>query len=461
MSSARRFVVPLVFTAFVSGCGGGGGDATSTGAVATEAPVFPLRAAYQSAVSAGAIDNFNLSGTCTGTATSTSSPTSVATFEGVTGFSSAQTVTVRFNACPLPNSSISGTAYYDGSYSPIGASFPGMVYQKFIALPSGIPATAKVGDSSDYVTQIRYSDSTKTAVMGRTVQSYVVEADSTAQTAVANLITKEYDPSGALVLTQQARYRIDALGAAVLLTIDQSGANSLHLVWTRVSSGVGGLAYTPVPSNPPVAKPVATALTSAGTEVLLLGDDSSDADGDALTYSWTLTSKPNGSATSLSSSTGMRSSIIVDAPGIYVATLTVNDGKLSSAPVSVTVTATDPCCLLEREPNDSALNGNIRPLGVINSGGLASPTDVDWYYVSVNHVGMIQVSFDLATNSGVWNVSVRDPNGNVLSTRNIAPPGLTYEVPLVSPGVMSVVVQPTSVSQYSASLYRVRLYLKP
>jgi hypothetical protein len=127
----------------------------------------------------------------------------------------------------------------------------------------------------------------------------------------------------------------------------------------------------------------------------------------------------------------------------------------------VTVTATDPCCLLEREPNDSALNGNIRPLGVINSGGLASPTDVDWYYVSVNHVGMIQVSFDLATNSGVWNVSVRDPNGNVLSTRNIAHPGLTYEVPLVSPGVMSVVVQPTSVSQYSASLYRVRLYLKP
>ena len=42
-----------------------------------------------------------------------------------------------------------------------------------------------------------------------------------------------------------------------MLTIDQSGANSLHLVWTRVSSGVGGLAYTPVPSNSPVAKPVA------------------------------------------------------------------------------------------------------------------------------------------------------------------------------------------------------------
>jgi hypothetical protein len=74
---------------------------------------------------------------------------------------------------------------------------------------------------------------------------------------------------------------------------------------------------------------------------------------------------------------------------------------------------------------------------------------------------MVQVSFDLATNSGVWNVSVRDPSGNVLSTRNIAPPGLTYEVPLVNPGVMSVIVQPTSVAQYSASLYRVRLYLKP
>jgi PKD repeat protein len=79
---------------------------------------------------------------------------------------------------------------------------------------------------------------------------------------------------------------------------------------------------------------------STGALVTLDGTGSTDADGDTLTYSWTLQSTPAGSASVLSSATAEKPTFTPDKAGSYVAKLTVSDGKASDeATVTITVTA--------------------------------------------------------------------------------------------------------------------------
>lgn len=91
-------------------------------------------------------------------------------------------------------------------------------------------------------------------------------------------------------------------------------------------------------------KPVANAgqnqAVAVGQTVFLSGSGSSDANGDTLTYSWSMTSRPASSLAELANTTGMDTSFIADMPGIYVVSLVVNDGFVDSDPASVTITAT-------------------------------------------------------------------------------------------------------------------------
>jgi len=66
--------------------------------------------------------------------------------------------------------------------------------------------------------------------------------------------------------------------------------------------------------------------------------DSYDADGDGLTYEWTLISKPEGSATELSFS-GDAATIKCDVEGEYKVQLVVNDSLDKSEPATAIVTA--------------------------------------------------------------------------------------------------------------------------
>ena len=74
-----------------------------------------------------------------------------------------------------------------------------------------------------------------------------------------------------------------------------------------------------------------------GSPIELNGGASSDANGDLLTYSWSLTSKPSGSAAALSSLTNVKSTFTVDRAGTYTSELIVNDGRLDSAPNTVNI----------------------------------------------------------------------------------------------------------------------------
>src|SRR4030095_784098 len=70
------------------------------------------------------------------------------------------------------------------------------------------------------------------------------------------------------------------------------------------------------------------------------GSGSSDPDGDALTFAWTLTSAPTGSGATLMNINGASATLTPDLPGTYVVSLVVSDSLASSVADTVVVTAT-------------------------------------------------------------------------------------------------------------------------
>jgi len=132
-------------------------------------------------------------------------------------------------------------------------------------------------------------------------------------------------------------------------------ASVLSAVLLAGCGGGGGSGSAPAPAPAPVAQAPAPAQVPAnkapvgdagsarvarvGTAIQLDGSASQDADGDTLSYAWTLTSKPAASNVSLTDSTSAKPGLTPDVPGTYVATLVVSDGKAAGQAVTVKVLA--------------------------------------------------------------------------------------------------------------------------
>ena len=105
------------------------------------------------------------------------------------------------------------------------------------------------------------------------------------------------------------------------------------------SGGGGGGGGTT--NTAPVANAGVDQTAGIGLEVSLDGTSSSDANGDSLTYSWTIDTAPAGSAAALSSTTASSIQITPDQLGDYVIGLVVNDGTANSSVDQVTITVVD------------------------------------------------------------------------------------------------------------------------
>lgn len=93
------------------------------------------------------------------------------------------------------------------------------------------------------------------------------------------------------------------------------------------------------PNLPPTASAGSNRTVLVGDVVALDGSASADSEAGALTYAWTLSSKPTGSAATLGNAATAAPQLTPDVAGDYVVSLVVGDGKATSPAASVTVTA--------------------------------------------------------------------------------------------------------------------------
>ncbi|HEY1239103.1 MAG TPA: PKD domain-containing protein, partial [Bryobacteraceae bacterium] len=124
--------------------------------------------------------------------------------------------------------------------------------------------------------------------------------------------------------------------------VDKAGSYIVQLI---VNDGtvdsLSSTATITTNNTPPVANAGNNQTVAVGSLVQLNGANSSDADGDPLTYHWVLITFPANTSARLSSLTVVNPTFTVDLPGTYVAQLTVNDGKIDSTPATVSITTSN------------------------------------------------------------------------------------------------------------------------
>ncbi|MCR4321626.1 MAG: PKD domain-containing protein, partial [Candidatus Brocadiaceae bacterium] len=134
----------------------------------------------------------------------------------------------------------------------------------------------------------------------------------------------------------------DTTSANPTFTVDKAGTYVASLI---VNDGTVNSAPDTITISTINVAPVANAgndqTVPEESTVTLDGSGSSDADGNALTYSWAFTTKPTESMAILSGTTTMNPTFTADEEGTYVVSLIVNDGTVNSSPDTVTITANE------------------------------------------------------------------------------------------------------------------------
>jgi mono/diheme cytochrome c family protein len=128
----------------------------------------------------------------------------------------------------------------------------------------------------------------------------------------------------------------DLAGTYILnLVVNDGLVNSISDTMTVTASDI------PPSNTAPVADAGNNQNVATGDTVTLDGSNSSDADSDLLTYTWSITASPNGSSAALSDATAAGPTFAADLAGTYTVELVVNDGTVNSNTDVVTITAAD------------------------------------------------------------------------------------------------------------------------
>ena len=169
-------------------------------------------------------------------------------------------------------------------------------------------------------------------------------------------------------------------------TVDRDGS---YVVQLFVNDGTVSSAPNTVNISTVNVAPVANAGPDQGGKALgslvtLDGSASSDANGDPLTYSWSLTTKPAGSAAVLANPTSVSPTFTVDRAGTYTAQLIVHDGTVSSAPDSAIISTSNVAPVANAGPDQA---GKLPGAPITLNGSLSSDANGDsltysWTFVS-------------------------------------------------------------------------------
>ena len=144
------------------------------------------------------------------------------------------------------------------------------------------------------------------------------------------LQSKPINSSAAISSLASAKptFKADLAGTYVAILVVSDGKASSEIAVVSVLASVANSA--------PVAKAGTHQNVVVGTTVTLDGTASSDANGDTLTYKWSLLYKPTNSLASLASASCSKPTFTADTVGTYVVSLVVNDGQVDSGAVSST-----------------------------------------------------------------------------------------------------------------------------
>ncbi len=167
--------------------------------------------------------------------------------------------------------------------------------------------------------------------------------------------------------------------------LDVAGSYTVELVVHdgTVSSAPDAVTIT-TSNSPPVAEAGMDQTVAVGAAAQLDGSGSSDVDGDPLTYSWSITSAPAGSAAALDDTTSVTPTFMVDLPGTYIVQLVVDDGTVASAPDTVSITTTNSPPVAEAGPvQNVAVGATVQLDGSGSSDVDGDPLTYSWSFTSV------------------------------------------------------------------------------
>ena len=172
-----------------------------------------------------------------------------------------------------------------------------------------------------------------------------------------NLLSRPADSLAELVGTDTA---------APSLATDEAGDYVVELVVNdgTIDSEPDEVTITAT-NTPPTADAGGDQTVLVREQANLDGGKSSDPDGDPISYSWNIVSRPDGSTATLSGANSSTSSLVPDVAGGYLVQPVVDDGTVSSSPGVVTVTAITPGQAIQELA--SLVNSLGLPKKVLNS----------------------------------------------------------------------------------------------
>lgn len=197
----------------------------------------------------------------------------------------------------------------------------------------------------------------------------------------------------------------------------------LILLLTAILTACGGGSSSSSMSSTANSAPVANAGLDQNLPttylVQLNGSSSTDANGDSLSYNWSITSKPAGSTASLSSASAVNPTFTADVDGSYVVQLIVNDGTVNSVTDTVTITAT-------------SLTDNSAPVanaGIDQYVATTSTVTLNGSASSDSDGDMLTYSWHITSKPAVSNASLS--NATVINPTFVADLDGTYVIQLI------------------------------
>ena len=210
-----------------------------------------------------------------------------------------------------------------------------------------------------------------------------------------------------------------------------------------VSDGLLSSAPSTVTISTTCAQPTANAGPSqnvpVGVTVTLDGSASGDTCHDALTYSWTFTNRPAGSAAVLTGANSASPQFVADVAGVFVVQLIVSNG-LTSNPSTVTITAGGAAILLE--PNPLNLGSTPGTMNVVLASNVTAPGGQVINLVSSNTaVATVPATVTIPQGSSGANFAVTPAGTPGTTTISASAAGLTTGTAIVNAALPTITVQ--------------------